>query len=148
MQHSDTDTDKNVNIRSYKTVFDVVGYTISGGLAVAGAIAKWRAHKRRSKNGGFLSILSDESTSVHPECNDRIKTCERGIENIRGEIQASSALQLQMHRENQSRQDEVSKRQDELVRRVDQLTRSQEQYTRRVMLKFRTLIARLGEDKP
>jgi hypothetical protein len=140
MQHSDTDTDKNVNIRSYKTVFDVVGYTISGGLAVAGAIAKWRAHKRRSKNGGFLSILSDESTSVHPECNDRIKTCERGIENIRGEIQASSALQ--------SRQDEVSKRQDELVRRVDQLTRSQEQYTRRVMLKFRTLIARLGEDKP
>lgn len=137
------------DLRSYKTAFDVLGYTISGGLAVVGAVAKWRKRKNK-KDPSFLSMLSggDDSREVI-DLRERVITNEKRLDQIHADIQNSTAAQIQMHRENQARQDESGKRLDDFSRRLDELAQRSEKTSRQVLKRIQMLFSRLdGNEKP
>lgn len=73
------------SIRTYKAVFDVLGYTTTGALAVVAAWKKWRSAKGHDNEG-----------DIHA----RVIRCEKSLNDVRSTLMNHQQVQLEMHRDN------------------------------------------------
>lgn len=131
-------------LKSYKFVVDVVGYTASGVFALVASWAKWK----RRKNARLLALAGDsEETSTSDKAVlFRVETCEKGLHNLRSEVRGALDTQLEMHKDNRSRHEDLVRRQDDISRLIEDF-RVESQRSRRVLNRRVGKLTKLIEEK-